>query len=148
MPASRRETYRCSFCGKAQQEVGHLIAGPGGVYICNECVELCTQIVAEQRTGTSTSASRHSTYRASLRGILLHLPPPGERDTVEQEVAASLGWLLTRQQERIAALEQTVAELLNRSPQDPDGNRDGTRATAGGPKATRPHRKPPTTSST
>ena len=38
----------CSFCGKKQQEVQKLIAGPG-VYICNECVALCNDIVAEQR---------------------------------------------------------------------------------------------------
>lgn len=36
----------CSFCGKAQDEVYRLIAGPG-VYICNECIELCTEILEE-----------------------------------------------------------------------------------------------------
>jgi ATP-dependent Clp protease ATP-binding subunit ClpX len=37
---------RCSFCGKAQTEVKKLIAGPG-VYICDECVGLCQDIVAK-----------------------------------------------------------------------------------------------------
>lgn len=37
----------CSFCAKTQHEVLKLIAGPG-VYICNECVDLCDQIVAEE----------------------------------------------------------------------------------------------------
>lgn len=37
---------RCSFCGKAQDEVHRVIAGPG-VYICNECVELCQEIIEE-----------------------------------------------------------------------------------------------------
>ncbi len=37
---------RCSFCGKAQDEVHRVIAGPG-VYICNECVELCQEIIDE-----------------------------------------------------------------------------------------------------
>jgi ATP-dependent Clp protease ATP-binding subunit ClpX len=37
---------RCSFCGKTQQEVRKLIAGPG-VYICDECVELCNEILKE-----------------------------------------------------------------------------------------------------
>jgi ATP-dependent Clp protease ATP-binding subunit ClpX len=41
-----REIMRCSFCGKAQDEVRKLIAGPG-VCICNECIELCSEIVAE-----------------------------------------------------------------------------------------------------
>ena len=36
----------CSFCGKAQDEVYRLIAGPG-VYICNECVELCSDILED-----------------------------------------------------------------------------------------------------
>jgi len=37
---------RCSFCGKAQDEVTRVIAGPG-VYICNECIELCQEIIDE-----------------------------------------------------------------------------------------------------
>lgn len=40
--------YRCSFCGKLQPQVRRLIAGPGGVYICNECVELCEEIISEE----------------------------------------------------------------------------------------------------
>ena len=38
----------CSFCGKGQKEVKKLIAGPG-VYICDECIELCNDIIAEER---------------------------------------------------------------------------------------------------
>ncbi|GAA3556449.1 ATP-dependent Clp protease ATP-binding subunit ClpX [Nonomuraea rosea] len=38
----------CSFCGKSQQEVRKLIAGPPSVYICDECVELCTELIAEE----------------------------------------------------------------------------------------------------
>ena len=37
----------CSFCGKAQEEVKKLIAGPA-VYICDECIELCKDIIAEE----------------------------------------------------------------------------------------------------
>lgn len=36
----------CSFCGKTETEVSRMIAGPG-VYICNECVELCETILEE-----------------------------------------------------------------------------------------------------
>ena len=39
---------RCSFCGKERRQVKRLIAGPNGVHICNECVALCNQIIAEQ----------------------------------------------------------------------------------------------------
>ena len=37
----------CSFCGKSQDEVKKLIAGPS-VYICDECIELCNEIIAEE----------------------------------------------------------------------------------------------------
>lgn len=48
---------RCSFCGKNQNEVKKLIAGPG-VYICDECIDLCTDIIEEEkgRDDTSTQA--------------------------------------------------------------------------------------------
>ena len=38
---------RCSFCGKSQDEVKKLVAGPG-VYICNECIDLCKEIIDEE----------------------------------------------------------------------------------------------------
>src|SRR5690606_39444048 len=38
---------KCSFCGKAQEQVKKLIAGPG-VYICDECIELCNEIIEEE----------------------------------------------------------------------------------------------------
>lgn len=41
-------TLRCSFCGKGQKEVKKLIAGPG-VYICDECIELCNDIIDEEK---------------------------------------------------------------------------------------------------
>ncbi len=46
------EAIRCSFCGKRATEVDRIIAGPApAVAICNECVELCAEIVAEERAG-------------------------------------------------------------------------------------------------
>lgn len=46
----------CSFCGKSQHEVKKLIAGPS-VYICNECVELCDDIIQEEIAELTTAAS-------------------------------------------------------------------------------------------
>jgi len=43
------ELLKCSFCGKTQKQVQQLIAGPG-VYICDECVELCNEIIDERQT--------------------------------------------------------------------------------------------------
>jgi ATP-dependent Clp protease ATP-binding subunit ClpX len=42
---------KCSFCGKSQKQVKKLIAGPG-VYICDECIELCNEIIEEEFSGT------------------------------------------------------------------------------------------------
>ncbi|MDO9065677.1 MAG: AAA family ATPase, partial [Chloroflexota bacterium] len=42
------EQYFCSFCGKSQDEVRRLIAGPGEIYICNECVDLCQQVIVQE----------------------------------------------------------------------------------------------------
>ena len=39
--------YRCSFCGKSQEQVRKLIAGQG-VYICDECINLCQEIIEEE----------------------------------------------------------------------------------------------------
>jgi len=46
-------TYRCSFCGKSQDQVQRLIAGPGGVYICDECIDLCREIIEEEQATVS-----------------------------------------------------------------------------------------------
>ncbi len=56
---------RCSFCAKGQNEVKKLIAGPG-VYICDECIDLCTDIIEEER-------DREDTQKGSLR-----VPKPKE----------------------------------------------------------------------
>ena len=39
---------RCSFCNKTQAQVRKLIAGPNGTYICDECVEVCAEIIEEE----------------------------------------------------------------------------------------------------
>ncbi|TAK21557.1 MAG: ATP-dependent Clp protease ATP-binding subunit ClpX [Chloroflexota bacterium] len=44
-----RGQYHCSFCGKGQEHVRRLIAGPGSVYICDECVDLCREIIDEEQ---------------------------------------------------------------------------------------------------
>ena len=44
--------YRCSFCNKGQEEVRRLIAGPNQVYICDECVQLCREIIEEDEPQT------------------------------------------------------------------------------------------------
>src|SRR3712207_8568699 len=48
-PTDSNEQLLCSFCGKGQRQVKKLIAGPG-VYICDECIDLCNEIIDEELT--------------------------------------------------------------------------------------------------
>lgn len=47
MPKQEEKQFKCSFCGKSQDQVKRIIAGPG-VYICDECVSLCSEIIKEE----------------------------------------------------------------------------------------------------
>lgn len=48
MAGRNDEKFRCSFCGKSQDQVHKLIAGPNGAYICDECVDICSEIIEEE----------------------------------------------------------------------------------------------------
>ena len=45
--ASYNDDMRCSFCGKSRSQVRKLIQGPNGVYICDECVKACGDIIRD-----------------------------------------------------------------------------------------------------
>ena len=47
-----RPLQRCSFCNRAQYDVHHLISGPGNVYICDECVAVCQEILEQEQVPT------------------------------------------------------------------------------------------------
>ena len=47
MNTAKEALLRCSFCGKTQEEVKKIIAGPT-VYICDECIDLCNEIMEEE----------------------------------------------------------------------------------------------------
>ena len=68
---TNRVQYHCSFCGKNQDQVRRLIAGPGAVYICDECVDLCREIIDEENGGGSTAATAKGPT-----GTLQRVPPP------------------------------------------------------------------------
>ena len=71
----KRNPIRCSFCGKTQDEVNRIIAGPG-VYICNECVELCHEIIEDDRVQS-----------APVKAAMDSLPKPKEiLETLDQSV--------------------------------------------------------------
>ena len=48
MPVRTDDKIRCSFCGKSQEQVRKLIAGSNNVFICDECIELCAEILEEE----------------------------------------------------------------------------------------------------
>ena len=45
--SEEQKEIRCSFCGRSQKEVRRIIAGPGA-YICNECIEICKDLLDEE----------------------------------------------------------------------------------------------------
>ncbi|NLW59363.1 MAG: ATP-dependent Clp protease ATP-binding subunit ClpX [Firmicutes bacterium] len=60
---------KCSFCGKAQEQVKKLIAGPG-VYICDECIELCNEIIDEELTDDTAFDLENIPKPAEIKAIL------------------------------------------------------------------------------
>lgn len=60
---------KCSFCGKSQEQVRKLVAGPG-VYICDECIELCTEIVEEELGHDEELDLKDVPKPKEIRGIL------------------------------------------------------------------------------
>ena len=76
---------KCSFCGKSQDQVRKLIAGPG-VYICDECIDLCNEILDEElvdsqgNRGQAADSSRKAAPAAKKSGkpapTLASIPKP------------------------------------------------------------------------
>ena len=58
---------RCSFCGKPEDKVHKLIAGPDGAYICDECIELCAEILSEDMDEPAVRGAEGSSGRVCDR---------------------------------------------------------------------------------
>jgi ATP-dependent Clp protease ATP-binding subunit ClpX len=109
---SSRIQYHCSFCGKSQEQVRRLIAGPGAVYICDECVELCREIIDEDAVGgppkTKVSSGR--------------VPPPkviyeqlSEYVIGQEQAKKVLSVAVYNHYKRIGAAQQTADIELEKS---------------------------------
>ncbi len=61
--ADKETLLHCSFCGKSQKEVKHLIAGPSATAVCDECVALCVDILKELRTKEEKIAEKQGEIR-------------------------------------------------------------------------------------
>jgi hypothetical protein len=69
-PGKSSRAGTCSFCGNRQDQVRRLIAGPG-VWICNQCVVLCVEILADSRGNTVSGPRRvWRVVVAGLRGVM------------------------------------------------------------------------------
>ncbi len=71
---------KCSFCGKSQEQVRKLIAGPG-VYICDECVELCNEILDEELFDSNATGAQPPMPRPA--------PPPQKRGTAAKRLSVN-----------------------------------------------------------
>jgi len=111
----------CSFCGKTQHEVQKLIAGPA-VFICDECVGLCTDIVDEQLLrlceGDEGTARTMSTER--LQHYVEHAAKAAQRNRLElQRIEAMLA-----HKERGSTIDEAIlqspglAQLKNKTPEE------------------------------
>ncbi len=63
---SQEDRIRCSFCGKTQGQVNKLIAGPNGAYICDECIEICNEILEEDMIRGEYSEDEHPEWEINL----------------------------------------------------------------------------------
>jgi ATP-dependent Clp protease ATP-binding subunit ClpX len=68
-PTDSNEQLLCSFCGKSQRQVKKLIAGPG-VYICDECIDLCNEIIDEELTAPATFELESLPKPQEINGVL------------------------------------------------------------------------------
>ena len=68
-PTDSNEQLLCSFCGKSQRQVKKLIAGPG-VYICDECIDLCNEIIDEELTAPPTFDIENLPKPKEIYGVL------------------------------------------------------------------------------
>ena len=68
---------KCSFCGQTQSQVGQMIAGPGGIYICDECISTCNDILKLQaKEGMEEDLFEASDYDFSKTNLNINLLKP------------------------------------------------------------------------
>ncbi len=67
-----RSEYQCSFCGKPKEQVKRLIAGLDRVYICDQCVQLCDQIISEERPAQKNQSAQSRFLHKGLNPKLIY----------------------------------------------------------------------------
>src|SRR5687767_15661301 len=91
-PTDSNEQLLCSFCGKSQRQVKKLIAGPG-VYICDECIDLCNEIIDEELTAPPSFDIENLPKPREIYDVLNEYVVRSEEHTSELQ---SLAYLVCR----------------------------------------------------
>lgn len=99
----RAELLKCSFCGKGQKQVRKLIAGPG-VYICDECIDVCNEIIEEEALPAAAGRAGDSLPRPSAIATFLDTYVIGQ-----DEAKRTLAVAVYNHYKRIQAEEASVA---------------------------------------
>lgn len=99
----------CSFCLKPSTEVGKLVAGPG-VYICNECVDLCVQLIAIQPDASPDDASASEDASVSQEAPAPQVDPWERIDSVEMALE-----LLPRMAAVSGQIEENLTQVVRRA---------------------------------
>jgi ATP-dependent Clp protease ATP-binding subunit ClpX len=103
----RNRNAYCSFCRKSYRDVGPLVEGPGDVYICGECIELCQSIIEQEKR-----------RRGSSKSLFTHIPSPRSlKEKLDQYVIGqerakrSLSVAVHNHYKRLSLTDQSVGEV-------------------------------------
>ena len=119
--SEEQKDIHCSFCGRSQKEVRRIIAGPGA-YICNECIEICKDLLDEEQTIANKSRGRRGLKEeellkpAELKAILDQYVIGQDRAKVVLSVAVYNHYKRIRSQEKSGDVEIQKSNILMLGP--------------------------------